>query len=125
MYYRNAEWFDFAATENAAYTWVALPDGVTQADLVGGYFGDYPVWGIQKASEKIPSQLFVPGAEHGFEQNPAKPVEVAKFSIDSLELAPEVAAALKKTSGIRGLNSYGSQWNNCGNYLFGMLITNL
>lgn len=99
-YHPNAEWFDFTATENPAYTWVALPAGVVATDLVGGYFGDYPVWGIQKPSETTPSQLFVPGAEHGFEQNPAKPVEVAKFSIDALELSAEVTAALKKHSGL-------------------------
>ncbi|MBP9814087.1 hypothetical protein KBC80_02735 [Candidatus Woesebacteria bacterium] len=99
-YHPNAEWFDFTATENPAYTWVALPAGVVYTDLVGGYFGDYPVWGIQKPSETTPSQLFVPGAEHGFEQNPAKPVEVAKFSIDSLELSAEITAALKKHAGL-------------------------
>lgn len=99
-YHPNAEWFDFNATENPAYTWVALPAGVAATDLVGGYFGDYPVWGIQKDSETMPSQLFVPGAESGFEKNPAVPVEVAKFSIDSLSLAPDVAAALKKHAGL-------------------------
>ncbi len=99
-YHPNAEWFDFAATETPAYTWVALPAGVAAVDLVGGYFGDYPVWGIQKASETVPSQLFVPGAENGFENNPAAPVEVAKFSIDALGLTPDVAAALKKHSGL-------------------------
>ncbi len=95
-YHPNAEWFDFAPTEAPKYIWVALPSGYSADSIIGGYKGEYPVWGVADA-EHMPVVIYAPGSDAQFVENPAI---VQQFSIESLRLAPEQAAAMKIHSGL-------------------------
>lgn len=95
-YHPNAEWFDFAPTEAPKYIWVALPSGYTAESLIGGYKGEYPVWGVADA-EHMPAVVYAPGSDAQFVENPAV---VAQFAIESLTIAPEQAAAMRAHSGL-------------------------
>jgi len=95
-YHPNAEWFDFTPAEAPKYIWVALPGGYTADSLIGGYKGEYPVWGVSDA-EQMPAAVYAPGSDAQFVENPAI---VQPFAIESLTLAPEQAAAMKAHRGL-------------------------
>jgi|GEM_PF-2341256 len=95
-YHPNAEWFDFTPTEAPKYIWVALPSGYTADSLIGGYRGEYPVWGVSDA-EHLPAAVYAPGSDAQFVENPTI---VQPFAIESLTLAPEQAAAMKAHRGL-------------------------
>jgi len=98
-YHPNAEWFDFQPAVAPTYTWVALPGGASFDQVVGGYVGNYPVWGVANPGETFPSSVFAPGSAAEFVAVP-KPSE--PFSLASAGLSAEQQAAMQAHPGLEG-----------------------